>query len=64
MTVIVRFLDEKWPTEVVAVPKGMTATQVVEKMQRNYAKMGNPTGCKWKVAEGNGIDALIESHGF
>lgn len=59
-TVRVEFLDGKHPIELVEIPEGMTALQVVEKMQKNYRMLGRLDGVKWKVVDGNVIDALVD----
>ena len=55
----VRFLDGKWPLELVELAPGQATHQVVEAMQRNYAKLGHQTGCSWQVIEGTLADAFI-----
>ena len=57
--VVVKFLDGKWPTEIVGLKTGQASHKVVETMQRNYAAMGHQTGCAWQVIEGNLADAFI-----
>ena len=58
-TVIVEFLDGKHPVELVQIPQGMTALQVVEKMQKNYRALGHQDGVKWQVVDGTTVDALV-----
>ena len=41
------------------VPKGWTATEVVEKCQRNLAKLGKRTGCTWQVVDTNDIGRAL-----
>lgn len=48
------------PKQFVTVPDSYPSHKVVEKVQRNLARMGYRTGCSWQVIDGGFIDAVIE----
>ena len=64
--VIVRFLADRWPTEVVQLPEGIASGDVVEKMQRAHRARfsGVSDSVKWKVHEGDMVSGMIEAASF
>ena len=47
------------PHHTIKVPADMTAGQVVEKCQRNLARLGKRTGCTWQVVDTNDIGRAL-----
>lgn len=57
----VRFLDGKWPLELVQLAPDQATHEVVEAMQRTYARLGHQTGVEYQVVEAdNLVDALVK----
>jgi hypothetical protein len=63
---IVRFHAGRWPTELVAIPRGSTSGDIVEKMQRNHRVLfpDASDAVTWKVHEGNWVTGLAETAYF